>query len=469
MSSKYSYLSKNMFLFTVGSFMPKVLQFFLVPLYTNCLSPEEYGLADLISVTVTLLIPIFTLGIQDAVLRFSLDGSYRDEDVFSTAIKIIWSGFIIVVLGTLAVSKCYSGAPDGKWLNYFLLQYIVSALQNSVFMFCRGTDRVGIMVTGGVLNSVVTLFLNILLLTVLDLGLDGFLLANLVGTLAALLYCVLKGKLYRYVVLRTQSSVFRDMTVFSFPLIFNVLAWWINNASDRYILTWISGVAASGIYAVAYKIPNILSVFQSIFYQAWSISAVKEFDRDDTDGFIGNVYTLMSFFMSAACSGLLILNVPISGFLYGDAFLDAWKYAPPLLLSVVFNAMSLFIGGIFTAVKDTKTLATTTIFGAVFNTVLNFILIPRFSAYGAAIATLAGYIAVWIMRYGILRKHIRIRINLLREMAVSLLLIVQMVLAFRGTTYVIGQILIFLMIIWLYRSQVLTLLGSVMHHKRYNK
>jgi O-antigen/teichoic acid export membrane protein len=259
------------------------------------------------------------------------------------------------------------------------------------------------------------------------------------------------------------------MTVFSFPLIFNVLAWWINNASDRYILTWISGVAASGIYAVAYKIPNILSVFQSIFYQAWSISAVKEFDRDDTDGFNGNVYTLMSFSMSAACSGLLILNVPISGFLYGDAFLDAWKYAPPLLLSVVFNAMSLFIGGIFTAVKDTKTLATTTIFGAVFNTVLNFILIPRFSAYGAAIATLAGYIAVWIMRYGILRKHIRIRVNLLREMAVSLLLIVQMVLAFRGTTYVIGQILIFLMIIWLYRSQVLTLLGSVMHHKRYNK
>ena len=65
------------------------------------------------------------------------------------------------------------------------------------------------------------------------------------------------------------------MVKFSFPLIFSVIAWWINNASDRYILTWITGISVSGLYAISYKIPNLLSTFQNIFAQAWSISEVK--------------------------------------------------------------------------------------------------------------------------------------------------------------------------------------------------
>ena len=46
------------------------------------------------------------------------------------------------------------------------------------------------------------------------------------------------------------------------------IGWWINNVSDRYIVTWICGLAANGVYSVAYKIPSLLSMFQQIFNQA---------------------------------------------------------------------------------------------------------------------------------------------------------------------------------------------------------
>lgn len=59
-------------------------------------------------------------------------------------------------------------------------------------------------------------------------------------------------------------------------------------------MTFFCGTAINGIYAVSYKIPTILSTIQTIFYNAWSISAITEFDKDDRDGFIGNIYTIYS-------------------------------------------------------------------------------------------------------------------------------------------------------------------------------
>ena len=76
---KYSTLGKNTLLFAVSSFGTKIITFLLVPLYTSVLSTNDYGTIDLITAAVQLLIPILTLNIQDAVLRFSLDRSYRQN------------------------------------------------------------------------------------------------------------------------------------------------------------------------------------------------------------------------------------------------------------------------------------------------------------------------------------------------------------------------------------------------------
>lgn len=75
------------------------------------------------------------------------------------------------------------------------------------------------------------------------------------------------------------------MMDYSRPLIANSIAWWINNASDRYIVIFFCGLAENGIYSVASKIPSILNIFQSIFNQAWTLSAVKDFDSEDKHGF----------------------------------------------------------------------------------------------------------------------------------------------------------------------------------------
>lgn len=454
MSKKHTYLAKNVLLFSISGFVPKILSVILIPLYTSYLTTAEYGISDLITTTVSLLIPIFTLDIQDAVMRFAIDKKCDNREVFSVAVRIILAGTLLVCLGTGIVYLINIPGVKGTYLLFFVIMYFTTAIYNSVSLFCRGIDKVHVMVVSSILNSVISLSANILFLAVFHWGLNGYLIANTIGSAVALAWCAVGAKLYRYIKLNVSKELQKEMVAFSFPLIFSVIAWWINNASDRYILTWLSGVTISGLYAVSYKIPGILSVFQSVFAQAWSISAVKEFDKNDTDGFIGNMYGVMNFSMVAICSGLMIMNIPIAKILYAKEFFAAWQFVPPLLISVVFNAMSLFIGSIFTAVKDTKTLSVSTIAGATVNTVLNFVFIHFWGAYGAALATLLGYAVVLVARHIILRKHIHMRINWARDIAIYAILILQMWVAHWGTCSIPVQILIFIIIVVLNAKEI---------------
>ena len=454
MANKHKYLAKNVGLFSISSFVPRILSFVLIPIYTNCLTTAEYGISDLLTTTVSLLLPFFTLDIQDAVMRFSLDKKYEKSDVFTTALRIIFIGTGLVCVGAFIASTLKIPGLENSYLFFFVIMYFTTALSNSLTMFCRGIDKVNILVVGGILQSVIMLTANILFLVVFKWGLTGYLLANTLGSLVAVFWYFIGAKLHKYITKSVSEDVLKDMVRFSFPLIFSVTAWWINSASDRYILTWMSGVAISGLYAVAYKIPGILSVFQSVFYQAWSISAVKEFDKYDKDRFISNMYNMVNFGMVFVCSCIIVLNIPIAKILYTNDFFNAYKFVPPLLISVVFNAMALFIGSIFTAVKDTKTLSVSTIIGAVINTICNFVFIYYWQAYGAALATMIGYGVVFVMRHIILRKHIKLHLNWWRDILVYAALIAQMSCVYSLEKFSLLQLFFPVLILFFYLKEV---------------
>ena len=450
MKKKYTDLTKNVGLFAISGFVPKILAFLLIPIYTDCLTTGEYGISDLITTTVELLLPIFTLDIQDAVVRFAMDKAYDRKDVLSNAVKIVLIGTVLVALGAIGAYMLKIPGVEPSYLLFFVLMYFMHAAYNTVSLFCRGIDKVHVLVTGSVLQSVITLTANILFLMVFRWGLTGYLIANTIGFATALIFCFFKGKLYQFIKWRPSKAVRKDMIIYSFPLIFSVISWWVNKASDRYILTWLVGVEISGIYAVAYKIPHLLSMFQNIFAQAWAISAVKEFDKEDSDGFMSNMYGTMNFAMVFVCSGIMLLDIPLAKILYANEFFEAWKYVPPLLISVVFNAMGLFIGSIFTAVKDTRAISVSTIIGAVVNTVCNVVLIWKWGAYGAAIATMIGYFVIFLMRSVFLRKYVHLKLNWLRDGAVYGLLLAQMVLASLGLRFIWLQLPLLLAVLLLY-------------------
>lgn len=308
---------------------------------------------------------------------------------------------------------------------YFLLYYSLCLFSEIINQFARGIGKVFDVAVAGIISTVTTITLNILLLLVFPSGIKGYFIANCSAFAMTALYLFVRIKAWKYIKIKWKKSrIEKEMISYSSPLIFNQIAWWINNVSDRYIVTWFCGTAANGIFSVAYKIPSILQMFQTIFNQAWTLSAVKELDGKSIE-FYQKIYKIYNFCLVALCSALIIANKVIAKILFAKDFYQAWQYAPFLLISVLFGSLSGLLGGIFTAAKDTKAIAKTTIIGAAVNTIINIVLVYFIGPMGAAIATMVSNILVWNIRLFTSKKIVNIRIRLVRDIISYVLLIVQ--------------------------------------------
>lgn len=465
--NKYRYLRRNTILFTISSFGPKILSFLLVPLYTNCLTTSEYGIADLLTTTATLLIYIFTLNISESVLRFGIEKDRCSEVVLYHGLKILGKGSCLVIIG-IVICKLLNLL---NWQNYcyiFLFaNFFMTGLNQILLNYLRAIDKIVNLVISSLFYSVISVCSNLVFLVGLDLGLLGYLLSFIVAAVVSNLYIMatIKFNVPNFLKAKSEKNLSKDMVRYSFPLVFNSLAWWINNCIDKYFVTAIVGVVANGVYAVSYKIPTILSVVQSIFSQAFTLSSIKEFDREDKDGFFAQMYSLYNVTMVLACSCLVILNIPIASILFANEFFEAWKYSPFLLFSTVFGALSGYVGTIFTAVKDSKVFAISTVVGAMLNTLLNAVLIPYYGVYGAAVATAISYFGIWAIRMVCVKKYINWKINIPKDMFGYFLLCIQIFFAESELHGYTGQIVIFIVLMIMYYKEILKIVRGLLKRK----
>ena len=465
---KYRYLIKNVGLLTLANFATKLLQFFLVPLYTNILTTTEYGTYDLFNTTVGVLLPILTLNIQDAVIRFALDKKYKREAVVTIGIRYLLISNIIVAAG-LGVNYIFGFSALGKqYAIFFFLMFLTQSLSCIVTCYIRGTDKIADLSISSVIASAVTIGLNILFLVTFRWGLVGYFLANVIGPLVQSFYLAIRGQMFKKTHLTQRYETERkDMLAYSRPLIANALAWWVNNASDRYVVIFFCGLAANGVYSVASKIPSILNVFQSIFNQAWELSAVKDYDPEDKSGFFTNTYKAYNCLMTIVCSLIIVADKILARILYAKDFYVAWRYVPWLTIAILFGALSGYVGGFFSAVKDSKVFATSTVVGAVSNIILNIIFTPIMGPLGAAIATTICYVEVFAVRYIQSKKYIKLRINFIRDIISYVILVVQAIvlLAVQHRVALYGiLVVLFVFIVLLYIKDIKIIFKKVLRH-----
>lgn len=462
------YLAKNTGLLFIGQFGTKLLSFFLVPLYTYVLTTTEYGTFDLTTTTVSLLVPVFTLNICDSALRFPLDSNIDRTEIFSIC---LYHFFSCIIGGIILISINYLGGFIQIVNDYpilFLTMFASTAINGIMNCFARGIDYVKDVAISGVICSVVIIFCNLLFLLPLHMGLYGFFLANILGIISQSVYLFIAIKGWRFIKWKhLNPRLHREMLDFSKPMILNNISWWVNSVSNRYIITWLNGIAANGIYSVSYKIPSIFMMFQNIFNQAWTLSAVQEFDKEDKNGFFSKLYSSYNVSMTILCSGLIILSRTIANLLYSNDFYSAWRYAPFLLISAVFGALSGYLGGIYTATKDTKAFAKTSIVGAVVNLVLTLLLVWQIAILGAAIASFISYGIVWAMRIWAVKKYINLRLSLFNDCLGYLILLIQI-----GLLFILEDCLLFFVLEILFMGIILIINRSLLKtlmSKVYNK
>lgn len=399
MDNKGKSLLKNVGILTISNFASKILVFLLVPLYTSVLTTNEYGTYDLVVTTISLLFPILTLNIVDALMRFMLDKNYDKNQIASNGLLFCLIGIVLgaAVLFVLHTLNLYEGIQGLEILIF--LYYVFYILNQYMIQFAKGLDNVMDMAVAGVMGTLVMIGSNIFFLLLFKSGLKGFFVANILCQALPSTYLIIRLKLWKYINSKiNDKQLTRDMLLYSVPLIASAVGWWVNSGSDRYVVTFFCGVAANGVLSVAYKIPTILNTFQGIFIQAWQISAIKEYGENDTAGFYGQTFVTINLLMCVACSWLIILTKPLAQLLYAKDFYAAWQYVPFLLIASVLNCASGLLGPILAAKKNSKAMMWSALIGAVANIILNIALVYIIGIQGATIATVICSYIIYVVR-----------------------------------------------------------------------
>lgn len=418
-------------IFTIGNLCSKILVFLLVPFYTNVLTTSEYGIADGMQATLLLLVPLLTLNAGEAVLRFGLEKDSSFSSILRVGVKyVIYAD--VLVLCVCAVLFCVSthfGSAFSEYFILFFLLFFCNSLYEFMLLFCQGAECLKIMIGGSVLSTLLVIISNINFLLVIRIGLRGYFLSQMISFLGAAVFMLLlmykSGKLKNRFEKAKEKQLENEMVSYGRSMLLYSTSSWINNALDRYFVLALCGAAVNGLYGVAYKIPAILTVFQRIFAQAWQISATKNYKEKDGVDYFSTVYSIYQAILAIGCAGLILFTKAVAKILFAKDFYMAWNLVPPLLISVVFGALTGFLGSICLAYKDGKSMGYATGIGALVNIILNSVGIVVFGAMGAAVATMISYFVMFVFAYYFVGKHITLKVERGKDYISYIILVVE--------------------------------------------
>ena len=406
--SKKKELAKNTIIIFLGKVCTQLISFLLLPLYTSYLLTEEYGLVDLVTTYVTLIVPIITMELEMSVFRYLVDcrkDKNETKKVFSNDFIILLSSLAIFVVLYLGVTCFWKF--DYRFL--ILLDIVICTFSGNFLQIARGVGRTLDYAISCIITGVSTILLNILLIVVFRLGAFGMITSIAIANGLGALYLFIRLKMWQYIDFRKKDKkLIKEMYQYSIPLVPNGISWWIVNVSDRTIITAIIGTAANGIYAVSNKFPTILSSLLGIFNLSWSESAALHIDSPDRDEFFSDISNTVTKLFTCLGVGMIACMPFVFPFLVNKSYNDAYYYIPILVLGAVFNVVVCLYNAVYIAKKMTKQVALTSIIGAVINIVVNIGLIHFIGLYAAAISTAVAYFVMMVYRHIDLKKYMNI-------------------------------------------------------------
>lgn len=239
---------------------------------------------------------------------------------------------------------------------------------------------------------------NVLFLSGLKLGAQGWLLALICSDACSALFLFFVSSIWRYMGGRINTKLWRKMLVYSVPLISASIFWTITNTSDKLFITAMLGAEWNGLFAACYQLPTLLTVVATLFTEAWQLSAFTDGTRAGREEFFGKVFGAYQGLMFLAGAGIIWLCRPIMSIYVAKEFYLGWIFIPVLTFATIFSSFDNFLNSIYMVEKRSGLSLVTMGVGAVMNLILNALLIPIWGVQGAAIATFASYFLVFLVR-----------------------------------------------------------------------
>ncbi|MEA1896865.1 MAG: oligosaccharide flippase family protein [Bacteroidota bacterium] len=415
MLERLKYTIKSTIIYSLGGISIKLIGLILLPIYTDYLTTEQYGMWAILEVTAQILATTIGLRLSTSMIRF-----YSSEKETDRKKKIIFTAFGASLLSILIfnlLTHPFVGSFSVLFFNtnefeqYFTFLILWSSfeiLNRLVLDLIRIKERPGLYITVTVTKFTVILLLNIFFIVVLNMGIGGIILGQLIGS--ALLILITTPFLLREMILAIDFGLFSKLFRYGFPLVFSGISVFVFSLGDRYLVKLFLGYHEVGIYSLSYKISNVVKL---VLVQAFQLGflpiAFNIYDKPNAKRFFSKIFTYYAFaifWFGLAVS--VFAREFIIIFASSRDYYEAYLFVPWITLAICFYGLqNFYVIGMHYA-KRTKVIAVITLVAASFNIVLNVLLIPRIGLYGAVISAIGTSLLMTILSYQQSQKYYHI-------------------------------------------------------------
>ena len=411
--------------YAAGNFFNKVLLIILLPIFTHFMAPEEYAVYTNLMIFFALASLIYMLGIQQAIFSHFYDVD-TDQHKFSliSSIYIILIVFGLILSSLVAVFRNELSLLVLRTAEYAdILYYLALALFFNM-LFSISLSLLNIMERSRQ-YAVVSASQNVIvLLLIIAFSLNRqfsvrhyFIFLTFASALAALAGTIQILKHWRRLQVAVQDKRYFSHRVVSSVLKFGIvmipgtIAMLVLQASDRYMLTYLSANSLHdvGIYSAGYRIGMImhfLVTLISLVYLPFAMKTAREPQAEENNRLMFKYYVICGSLFGAF---IISYSQEIFRFIINAEYLESYKI-------VFVGVVSSFVYGIFNIVnisfyarKKAGNISLAVLLGSVLNIILNFLMIPKYGIYGAGFASIIAYLFITIFNYTFAIKMFKIR------------------------------------------------------------
>ncbi|SYZ73048.1 putative Polysaccharide biosynthesis protein [Candidatus Zixiibacteriota bacterium] len=391
-------IARHSMVYGLSNVLDRAVGFVMLPVYTRFLTPADYGIMELIYMTTSIISLVIGFGLEAAVSRFYFD--YEDDASRKKVVSTAIVGYGAVTVTITAILLPFSGIfsklvlESAQYSNLFIVALLTLATGMILpinYAYLRVQQRSFEYMITKVGMTAVNLGMNIYFVVFAKMGVYGILLSNLLAQL--LFVVILNIRTLLETKLRIDYGVLKEMLKFGLPLIPSNISAYIVQASDRYFVNHYDNTTMTGLYSLGYKFGTLINQFvTSPFIQIWGPRRMEYFGKEGYEKIFARIFTY--FCTASLFAGLLIslLSREVIMLMADKSFWSAYKVVPIVTLAyIVFSFHYHFSVGILMK-KATKYMAYVNIANGILNLALNFLLIPPFNVWGAALATLICFI-----------------------------------------------------------------------------
>lgn len=387
-------------IYGLGGVLAKALGFFMLPFYTHYLTPSDYGILEILDLSMSLFGMFLNMGMTAALLRAYAAARCEEEKqkAVSTAfLFVIGTGvatFLLLVGLVRPVSAMLFGPNvPSTYLLMSFASFILGYISNLPRTYLRALEASGAFIIVDNVSLLLMLILNIYFIAFLRIGLVGILLSSLV--VAGLQTIVLSWWTWRGVKIRFSAPLLRQMARFGLPLIFSNVALFVLNFADRFFLQHLRSLEVVGIYAVGYKFGFMMNyLLVQPFYAMWQARMYVVYAQPDHPKVFGQIFVLYSFLLTYAGLALAVLSPEIAALMVGSRFASSQEVIPVVALAYVFYGIGYYVQLGMYLTNRTSLIGVVSAAAAVLNLGLNYVLILHYGMLGAAWATLLSFFAI---------------------------------------------------------------------------